>query len=456
LYHGANVLFRTTDAGKRWQKISPDLTRDDKDKQKWSGGPITGDNTGAEVYGTIFALAESPRKAGVLWAGSDDGLIHVSIDAGKTWTNVTPNFASAAVSVPMWGTVTCLEASPHDANTAYVVVDNHRMDDNRPLLWKTTNLGKAWTFLSAKLPQDDFVRVVREDPKMPGLLYLGSNTTVYFSRDAGVSWDKLRLNLPTAPVCDLVVKDNDLVVGTSGRSLWILDDLTPIRAWSDKLKAGPHLFPTQPAIRWRYHGGQYVSDRTPGENPPRGAIIQYYLDKDAKEDITLEITDASGRSVQKLSSKKQEPEAGEDDPDAPWSILKPTVLPKDAGLHRVTWDLKYAGAKIIPGAKNDGGEPRHGPFVLPGTYTLKLTVAGKTLGGTVQVLPDPRVKLPVPDLEKQLDLALSIRDGITRLSESVIKLRSIRKQIQDRKELLKTDSMASDWRKQADKVIAKL
>ncbi|MCI0683152.1 MAG: hypothetical protein L0Y71_13705 [Gemmataceae bacterium] len=451
LYHGANVLFKTTDAGRTWQKISPDLTRDDKSKQQWSGGPITGDNTTAEFYCTIFAIAESPKRAGVLWAGSDDGLVHVTLDGGKTWANVTKNIPE----LPEWGTVACIEASRHDAGTAYVVVDAHRLDNDRPYLWKTKDFGKSWTKLSDKLPQDDYLRVVREDPVVPGMLYVGSEHGVSYTRDE-VTWEQLKLNLPTCAVSDLVVKDNDLVVGANGRSIWILDDLTPLRQWSPKIAQGTHLFPTQPAIRWRYHGENYAGeDRIPGDNPPKGAVIHYHLDRKPKDDITLEILDAKGALVRKLTSKKEEPE-DEDHPDQPWYPYKPTVLPKEIGVNRVAWDLNYEGPTIIPGAKNDAGVPHRGPSAPPGTYTLKLTVDGKTLTGSVTVRLDPRVKLSAGDLAEQHALALRLRDDITRLSKTVIALRLVRKQLHVLEETWKDAAPPAGLAKEAKTLLERL
>jgi photosystem II stability/assembly factor-like uncharacterized protein len=450
IYHAANVLFRSTDGGKNWDKISPDLTRNDRSKQQWSGGPITGDNTGAEYYCTIFALAESPKQSGVLWAGSDDGLVHVTQDGGTNWTNVTKNLAG----LPEWGTVSCIEASTSEAGTAYVVVDNHRRDDDRPYLWKTTDFGKSWTSLTKGLRQDDFLRVVRQDPQVPDLLYAGSAHGVSYSRDGGKTWASLRLNMPSVLVSDLVVKDDDLVVGTNGRSVWILDDLTPIRAWAKKKDQSPHLFPVQPATRWRYSGEGYAGeDRIPGENPPKGAIINYYLEKKSKDDLRLEVFDSAGKLVRKLSSKKEEPEQAEDAPDVPWSIYKPTVLPNEAGLQRVTWDLRSDGPKYIPGAKNDAGTPHEGPLVLPGSYTLKLHVDGQVLEGKLQVQLDPRVKLTKQELEARHELAMQVHADITKLSEIVIALRSARDQIKQR---IKLEPDKSKWVKEADAVLPKL
>jgi photosystem II stability/assembly factor-like uncharacterized protein len=450
LYHGANILFRTTNQGKTWDKISPDLTRDDKSKQKWSGGPITGDNTGVEYYGTIFAIAESPKKQGILWTGSDDGIVHVSRDNGKAWDNVTKNIPN----LKEWATVCCIEASPHDAGTAYVVVDAHRLDDNAPYLYMTKDFGKSWNLLSEKLPKVDYLRVVREDPQLPGMLYVGSETQVHFSRDHGQTWSSLKLNMPTVAVSDLHVKNDDLVIGTNGRSCWILDDLTPIREWSKRPAKEPHLFPVQPTTRWRYHGENYAGeDRIPGDNPPKGAVLHYVLPMKPKDDIVLEIFDEKGTLVQKLSSKKSDINIDEDSPDVPWSIFKPTILPKEPGLNRAVWNLEMLGPTIIPGAKNDAGVPYRGPMVLPGTYTLMLRVEGKVLTQKAEVKLDPRFESDFAEVHK---LALQLRGDITKLSETVIALQSVRMQLKDRIERSKDNVKAEGWITQAQTAIAKL
>ena len=225
IYHAANVLFQTSDGGQTWTPISPDLTRDDKRKQRWSGGPITGDNTTAEYYCTISAVAESPKEKGLIWVGSDDGLVQVTRDGGKSWTNLTEHFPV----LPEWATIKMIEPSPFEAGVAYVIVDGHMIDDMHPYLYRTGDYGKTWTLLSGSLPQDIPLHVVRVDPKVKGTLYAGTERGVVFSRDEGKTWQSLQLNLPTVPVHDLRVKGDDLVLGTHGRSLWILDDLTPIR-----------------------------------------------------------------------------------------------------------------------------------------------------------------------------------------------------------------------------------
>jgi photosystem II stability/assembly factor-like uncharacterized protein len=470
VYHAANVLFQTSDAGRQWTPISPDLTRDDKSKQKWSGGPITGDNTGVEVYGTIYALAESPKQKGVLWTGSDDGLIHVSTDGGRKWSNVTANIKG----MPKWGTVRCVEASPFDAGTAYVVVDAHKLDDRQPYLFKTSDFGKMWKTLSDKLPRDAYLHVVRADPKKPNLLYLGGEGGLSVSWDDGDNWQPLKLNLPTVTVTDLIVKHNDLVVGTNGRSIWILDDLTPLRQWQPAVKdKDVFLFSAQPAVRYRYYTP--LGEKKPlgaGQNPPAGVMVHYFLKAKPKGDITLEIHDAKDQRVTLLTSKK-EPEEKPAESDYSEPKYKKTVLPVEPGLHRVVWDLRHQGAEVIKVAKVDSGEPKEGPLVNPGTYTLKLTVDGQTRTTTVEVLPDPRtiptvemekvltmveVKQPPPDLiealrrvkplqftmelDEQLQLVLQVRDDITSLARTVEHLRTIKGQLTARNELLKENGRA--------------
>ncbi len=454
LYHAANVLFKSTDSGKHWVVVSRDLTRNDKSKQKWSGGPITGDNTTAEYYCTIFALAESPKEAGVLWAGTDDGLVNVSRDGGKTWVNVTKNIPR----MPEWGTVNCVEPSPFDGATAYVVVDAHRLDDTRPYLYKTTDYGKTWRSLADALPKDIYLHAVREDPRRRGLLYLGTERGVSWSPDDGKTWQALRLNLPTVAVTDLIVKANDLVVATQGRSLWILDDLTPLRDSSWRTAEEPAtLLPVPPAIRWRYRARVHsVRDRYAGENPPTGAIVYYALKAKPKETITLDVLDADGTLVQRLTSKEEPPEVPKDDPDGPGEPYKKTVLTTEPGINRIAWDLRWAGATTIKKAKIDSGEPQAGPLVLPGTYTLKLTVAGKSVTTKVEVRPDPRVRVAEEDLKEQLKLALALRDDISMVARMVELVRAVRAQLHSRDELLKGNAAAGPAAKLGQEIVKKL
>jgi photosystem II stability/assembly factor-like uncharacterized protein len=460
VYHAANVLFRTSDAGRHWTPISPDLTRNDKSKQKWSGGPITGDNTGVEVYGTIYALAESPKQKGVLWAGSDDGLVQVSTDDGRNWNNVTDNLKG----MPEWGTVRCIEASPFDAGTAYVVVDAHKLDDRRPYLFKTSDFGKAWKKLSDKLPRDAYLHVVRADPQQPDLLYLGGERGLFVSWDDGANWQPFKRNLPTVTITDLIVKHNDLVVGTNGRSVWILDDLTPLRQWQPAIQdKDVILFPVQPAVRYRYYNP--LGEKKPlgaGQNPPVGALVHCFFKAKPKDDIALEVLDAKDNRVTLLTSKK-EPEEKPVEGDYSEPKYKKTVLPIEPGLHRVVWDLRYQGAEAIKGAKADSGEPKKGPLVNPGTYTLKLTVEGQTRTAKVEVLPDPRSGLAgveasrlTEELNEQIELALKVRDDITSLAHTVEQLRIIKGQLVARNELLKEDSHAKALREASRALLVRL
>ena len=453
IYHGAQVIFRTGDGGQRWEAISPDLTRNDKAKQKWAGGPITGDNTGVETYGTVFAIAESPKQKDLIWAGSDDGLVHVTTDGGKNWTDVT----KAMPGIPEWGTVSIIEPSPFDANTAYVVVDAHRLDDMRPYLCKTTDLGKTWKRLDEGLSKDIYLHSVREDPEKRGQLYVATERGVMFSGDDGKTWLSLQLNLPTVAVHDLVVKDDNLVLATHGRSLWILDDLQPVRDFGDRIgKDEAHLFPVADAIRWRYGSGDYGGRAGRFDNPPHGASIYYYLKDKPSGPVMLEIVDAQNRVVRTLSSVPKEPDNSEDNPDP--EELKKSVLPTDAGVQRAVWNLKYEGARKIKNAKIDTGDPAEGPRVAPGAYTVRLTVNGKTLTSPLRVAADPRGDLSQADLEAQTAFGLRVRDDISRLTDAVNQVRSVRDQLKARIAALeprKNDAGVGDLLSSARAAIAK-
>ncbi len=442
VYHAANVLFRTRDGGQNWTAVSPDLTRDDKSKQKWSGGPLTGDNTGVEIYGTIFAVALSPKDPGVIWAGSDDGLVHVTRDGGATWKKVTPP------GLPEWGTVSLIEASPFDAATAYVVVDAHRLDDMRPYLWKTADFGVTWKSLTAGLSKDVYLHAVREDPALRGQLYLGTERGVALSPDDGATWQPLRLGLPTVAVHDLVVKGDDLVVGTHGRSLWILDDITPLREMTARVRASEaHLFTVRPAVRWRYHD----QDKAAGmhDNPPEGAVFHYFLKDAPKGELRLEVRDAQGQVVRTLSSLPEQLDVPPDDPDAADDELPKPALPSAPGVQRANWDLRHEGGRRIPQAKIDLGDPREGPLAPPGTYTARLTVDGRVLERAFEVTPDPRVKLGAADYQAQLAFALDVRGAFERVTDVVLRLRGVRTQLRARAD---TGADGPQWAAEARRV----
>ena len=444
VYHAANVLFRTTDGGQTWSAVSGDLTRNDRTKQQWSGGPITGDNTGVETYCTIFAVAESPVRHGLIWAGSDDGLVHVTEDGGKTWRNVTENVPG----LPEWGTVSMIEPSRFDAGTAWLVVDAHRLDDMRPYLWKTTDLGRTWKRLQGDLPKDVYLHAVREDPSARGTLYLGTERGVAVSRDDGATWRSLRLNFPTVAVHDLQVKGDSLVVGTHGRSAWILDDLSVVRAMAlpsaaKEIEAKAlHLFPVPDATRWTL--ASYPGIGWQGANPPRGARIYYWLKDEPKDDIKLEILDASGRVVSTMSSKAPELTGSTEYVEDEKEGLEQLVLPKGKGVQRAVWPILWSGAEMIPGSKLDSGYPLIGPAALPGTYTVRLTAGGQTATAPLEVLPDPRSTDNPQDLEEQLRFALDVRDQITRLTRATVRLQSVRQQLAARNDLLAKEPAAKD------------
>ncbi len=440
VYHGGNVIFRTTDGGQTWSPISPDLTRDDKSKQQWSGGPITGDNTGVETYCTVFVIAESPLEKGLIWAGSDDGLVHVTRDVGGHWEDVTKNVPG----MPEWGMVSMIEPSRFDAGTAYLVVDAHRLDDMMPYLWKTSDYGHTWKRLDGRLPRDIYLHSVREDPQIQGMIYLGTERGVTFSRDGGGTWQSLKLNLPTVAVHDLAIEDGSLVVATHGRSMWILDDLDAVREATPEVAAKDvHLFSAPDATRWVWHSGaRYSGPR--GQNPPAGARIFYWLKEEPKGPVTIEILDTDGRLVRKLSSEAIEPTGSTEAVEEERNFLKDWALPKGKGLQRAIWDLNWDGAEMIQGGILDNGYPLIGPTAIPGTYTLKLTVDGKTETTQLRLLPDPRSTVTQEELAEQLRFSLDIRDAITRLTRTGEQLRSVRRQLQTRNDLLKKDPRAEE------------
>jgi photosystem II stability/assembly factor-like uncharacterized protein len=424
IYTASQYVMKTSDRGHSWSTISPDLTRNDKSKQKPSGGNITLDITSVEYYDTVFALAESPLKQGMLWAGTDDGLIQLTRDDGKTWENVTPK------DMPEWSMVSIIDASHHDPGTAYAAIDRHKLDDLNPLIYKTHDYGKTWTRINNGIPAGAYVHAVREDPAMTGLLYAGTETGVYVSVDDGARWQPLQLNLPTTPIHDLAIKNSDLVAATHGRSFWILDDVSPLRQESAKIADEEfHLY--RPAPATRLHFPDQVDRRRPvGDNPPKGAILYYYLkEKPAgKEEITLDIFDAQGKRVRHLSNR----ESNKNEQPAEWPDLEiaSNLLPAEAGLNRFAWDFRYDPPVQVPVAFYEG-EPPRGPLALPGTYQVKLTINGHTQIDPLEVVLDPRVKDQVTSsgLQEQLDLALKARQDIDALHRAVNQMRALRENL---------------------------
>ncbi len=465
MYFAAQVLFKTTDAGMHWTIISPDLTRNDKTKQQSSGGPLTKDNTGVEVYDTIFSVVESPVQKDLIWAGTDDGLIQLTRDGGQHWENVTPK------AMPEWGTVSMIEASPRDAGTAYVAVERHKSDDFTPYIFKTTDFGKTWSKLAEGIPANDYVHAVRVDPRHLNLLFAGTEQGVYVSFNDGEHWQPLQLNLPTAPVNDLVVKNDDLVVATHGRSFWVLDDITSLEQYTDSIpQEEAHLFTPAEANHTVFRGGFFAPSGNVGKNPPAGAVIDYWLKtslkkpgeektenpsgsgagaakngsdsatseekkKDEAPKITLEILDSSGKVIRKYPKKE---EAEDEEQEEFRGNENADKLPADAGFNRFVWDLRYEGATKVPHSALWGGDT-DGPEALPGKYEVQLTVLGKTYTAPLEIKPDPRLNVSQEDLAKQFDLLIKIRDKVTQTDDAIIQIRDLRDQIKAINARLKDD-----------------
>jgi photosystem II stability/assembly factor-like uncharacterized protein len=455
VYAAGNILFKTTNAGQTWTAISPDLTRNDPAKLGPSGGPITKDNTSVEYYCTIFAMAESPREKGLLWAGSDDGLVHVSRDAGAHWTNVTPK------DLPEWSMVSQIDPSPHDAGTMYLAVNRYKLDDNRPFIYVTRDHGQSWTKIVNGIPDGSFVRVVREDPARKGLLYAGTERGAYFSLDDGAQWQPLQMafpgtaadkdalagKLPVVPITDLVVKGDDVVVSTQGRSFWVLDDVSPLRQMSrDVAAADVHLF--KPAPAYRFFGGGTRPSPLVGQNPPNGALLYYSLKAEPKanEEVTLELLDGAGTVLRKLSSKEDKeraegPGGGDEEGFGPPPAAR--TIPAKAGLNRFPWDLRTEDARRFKGMILWGGLTR-GPVVPPGTYQVRVTANGKTATQPLEVRKDPRLASSDDEFRKQYELLTRIRDKVSETHDAITRIRETRDQVKSVTERSKGNQPIAD------------
>ncbi len=411
LYFGAQVLLKTTDGGLNWTTVSPDLTGAEKSESN-SNSPLTIENAAAKGMGVIYSFAFSKVHPGIIWVGTDDGFIQLSKDNGKNWKNVTPK------GLKPWSKISIIEASPFNASTAYAAVIRHRLDDHSPYIYKTNDYGEHWKRIDNGIPNGSFVRVVREDPFSKGLLYAGTETGVYVSFNDGEHWQPLQLNLPTVSIRDLDVHKNDLVAATHGRSFWVLDDLTPLRQINDKnLGANVFLFKPEDAVRIRRtenHDTPLPPETPHGDNPPSGAIIDYYIQNEIESPIVLKIFDDKGNLIRKYSSLEKY-HSPEEQPyfDTTWlPIFRP--LTKHKGLNRFVWHLhypqvpstSYGYGQAVTG-KGTVKEPL-GPFVLPGNYRVELIADGKTYSQPLKVVMDPRVKVPAKQLSDQLDLALKI------------------------------------------------
>ncbi len=424
LYVTANKVFKSTNEGMSWEIISPDLTTNDTTKLASSGGPITKDNTSVEYYCTIFTFAESPLNKDVLWAGSDDGLLHVSQDGGKSWQNVTPR------DVPAWSMMSIVDASPHAAGTAYVAANRYKLDDFKPYLFKTTDFGKLWKKIVRGIPENEFTHVIREDPNRKGLLYAGTERGVYVSFNDGENWQPLQNNLPVTPIHDIAIqaREKDLVVATHGRSFWVLDDLTPLYQLNDGL-AKSDVILYQPRENYRTGGATF--DRPGlalGKNPPNGVVVYYYMKTKPgeKDTLKLEFLETDGKIIKSFLGKKEKKAGGEgkDDEDA-----KPTT-PADSGMNRFVWNRQYEDAVKVPGAIMWSGSVS-GPEAIPGTYQVRLKIGDKSWTQPFEIRKDPRVQATQEEFKEQFDLLIKIRDKVSDAHRAVNTIRDIRKQTED-------------------------
>jgi photosystem II stability/assembly factor-like uncharacterized protein len=450
VYVGSQYVHMTTDGGNSWKVISPDLTRNDKSKQGFSGG-LTGDNIGVEYVDVVFALAESPKEAGVIWAGTNDGLVQITRDGGKNWSNVTANIPG----LPEWGTVSNIEASRFDGGTAYISVDFHQVNNRDPFIYKTADYGKTWTRITDGIPHSmlSYVHCVREDTARKGLLYAGTENGAYVSFNDGQNWQPLQMNLPHAPVYWIAVQDHfhDLVLATYGRGFWILDDLTPLEQMTPQIAESPaHLFPPREAYRFRtkVQPEAPTYDATAGTNAPYGADINYYLKSAPQSEVKFAILDASGRTVRTFNGSKQ------------------------TGLNRATWDLRFTPTREMrlrtppeyapeiaegpDGTRPEPGGTRISVLAPPGSYTVKMTVDGKDFTEKLTVIKDPHSNGSEGDIQVQTKLLTSLSADLNNMADAVNQIELIRAQLSVLKAEIGADQNAAAIRTSADQLDTKL
>jgi photosystem II stability/assembly factor-like uncharacterized protein len=442
VYHASQYVLRTRDGGMSWERISPDLTTNTPAHQVASGGPINNDITGVEIFNTIFALAEDRADRNTLWAGSDDGRVHITRDGGASWTEVTPP------GMPRHGTVEEIVLSAHQPGRAYVAVQAFRLDDFRPYLFRTDDHGRTWTRLtdgSNGIPVDHPLRAVAEDPRVPTLLYAGTEYGLYVSFDGGRGWQRVPGRLPITPIMDLEARDDDLVMSTQGRSLWILDDLSPLRELSASVIAsGAHLVTPQPAVRAQRGVSPYDPLPELPDQPDNGAALHYWLGADATEPVTLELVDANGRTVRRFSS----------DSAAARAARLPR-LPHTRGLHRVVWDLTYPGPDAVAGVVVWGYVG--GVKAPPGDYEAVLTANGVTMRRPLRLLPDPRLThLTAADYAEQFRVASQVRDSMNALNTTLRDLRDVQAQREQLLSAARRAGAEAALRTPADTLEAKL
>ncbi|HEX2723007.1 MAG TPA: glycosyl hydrolase, partial [Gemmatimonadaceae bacterium] len=474
LYVGSSVVFRSKNEGQTFEPISPDLTRHDPRTLGPSGGPITKDQTSVEYYATVFTIAESPVTPGVIWAGSDDGLVHVTRDNGRTWKNVTP------ASMPEWSRVSIIEPSHFAPGTAYVASNRYQMDDMKPYIFRTSDYGATWQLMTTGIPPSEFVRVVREDPARRGLLFAGTERGVWVSFDDGKMWQTLRKNLPIVPVHDLAVKEGDLIAATHGRSFWILDDLSALRQMTPAITTSQsHLFKPRDVYRTNFFGGGGTGasgDHPTGQNPPSGAIVYYWLKSPAKT-VTMEFVEPSGKVIRSFTSA-QDPQVARDSirsdsirtaradslkragvkadsavrtearseettpDDGPRRAPPPPRVPNKSGLNTFSWNLRYPDASTFENMIMWAAGTQ-GPVAVPGTYTVRMKVDGVAQTQTFRVLKDPRSKATQAELEEQFAFLMKVQTETNKANDAVKLVRNIRSQLNDRTRQMPAEKRAA-------------
>ncbi|MGE0589222.1 MAG: glycosyl hydrolase [Cyclobacteriaceae bacterium] len=428
IYHAGNVVFKTTDWGQNWEVISPDLTRNDTTKQGEGGGPFTNEGAGGENYNTIYYLIESPHEAGVIYTGSDCGLVHVTRDGGKSWQNITPPGLPESL-------ISSIEVSPFDKATAYVSATRYKFNDYSNMTYKTTDYGKTWTKIGKGVDTDDFIKVIREDKKVKDLLYAGSERGFYVSFNGGQQWNKLQLNLPVVPVTDLIIQGNDLVAATAGRAFWILDDLAAIQQSKGSFgNAGVQLY--KPKATYRFSSFSPPWMPVPpgvGQNPMNGVILDYYLKEKADTNkLTLQILDAGGKVIRSYTNKKDE--SFKPYPGGPPA---PQVIPSEAGVNRFAWNFRVENIKDVPNAYVYGNYQGH--QVAPGKYKARLTYKGESSETDLEIISDPRVSATSAEWTMQQKFLSDVEATIEDIHTSIISMRKVRTQIESYNEMLKNN-----------------
>jgi photosystem II stability/assembly factor-like uncharacterized protein len=421
IYYGAHKLLRTRDRGVTFEEISGDLTKDEEDKQGANGGPITAENVGAEFYGTILTITASPHAYGTVWVGSDDGLIHVTRDDGETWANVTPGDLGGAM-------VNAIDVSPHDPATAYVAVAAYKMNDFRPYVYKLTDFGGASSRLDADLPQDNFIRVVREDPERQGLLYAGGEGGLYVSFDDGAHWQSLELNLPPVPITDLAIRQNDLVAATQGRGFWVLDDLARLRSLDDAMADEPLHVVDPGTVEMIRSGSSGSGGSLRGDNPPRGVVLDYHIRDEHEGPLTVEISDAAGEVVRTYSSEEGDFErciTGNMDQRLPFTLRYPS---KRRGANRWVWDLRREGLDCIDDIRIFEGFG--GAYVPPGDYRVRIAIGDEEAVTGVTLVPDRRVDATPAEFAEVERHVTRLTDLINELLGGLAGMRKARGQVE--------------------------